>query len=214
LMEEYLKTLPSFPMTDPYSYHPLDTVFKHVNNPIVAQVPISTLSVAGNNSIVDWVFLELRNGTSGSTSVAYTKSALLQKDGDIVGMNGTSPVIFDNTTPGNYYVTVRHRNHLGFRTANPIALSLTPTTLNFTNNSVSLYGATPLTALSPSLFAMNGGDANSDGSIDAFDTIKWELQNGLFDEYTNNADYNLDGSVDAFDTILWELNNGKFQELD
>jgi hypothetical protein len=214
LMDDYLKTLQSFPKIDPYSYHPLDTVFKHVNNPIIAQVPTSTLSVTGNNSIVDWVFLELRNGTSGSTSVAYTKSALLQKDGDIVGMNGTSPVIFDNTTPGNYYVTVRHRNHLGFRTANPIALSLTPTTLNFTNNSVSLYGATPLTALSPSLFAMNGGDANSDGSIDAFDTIKWELQNGLFDEYTNNADYNLDGSVDAFDTILWELNNGKFQELD
>lgn len=23
-----------------------------------------------------------------------------------------------------------------------------------------------------------------------------------------------DGSVDAFDSILWELNNGKYQELD
>ena len=61
---------------------------------------------------------------------------------------------------------------------------------------------------------MNGGDANSDGSIDAFDTISWEVQNGLFDDYNNNADYNLDGSVDAFDTIIWELNNGKYQELD
>jgi hypothetical protein len=192
----------------------LDTIFKHVNNPIVAQVPTSTLAVTGNNSIVDWVFLELRQGVSGSTSVLYTKSALLQKDGDIVGMNGTSPIVFGNVTPGNYYVTVRHRNHLGFRTANPIALSLTPTTLNFTNNSVPLYGATPLTSITPSIFAMNGGDSNSDGSIDAFDTILWESQNGIFDEYTNNADYNVDGSVDAFDTILWELNNGKFQELD
>jgi hypothetical protein len=64
------------------------------------------------------------------------------------------------------------------------------------------------------MYAMLGGDANSDGSIDAFDTIDWELQNGLFDDYTNNADYNLDGSVDAFDTIYWEINNGTFQDLD
>jgi hypothetical protein len=60
---------------------------------------------------------------------------------------------------------------------------------------------------------MVASDANSDGSIDAFDTIDWEMENGLFDDYENNADYNMDGSVDAFDTILWELNNGKFEEF-
>jgi hypothetical protein len=128
-------------------------------------------------------------------------------------MDGVSPVKFVGATPGNYYVTIRHRNSLGFRTNSTIALSGTATNLDFTSSSA-LYGATPLYQVSSNLFVMNAGDSNADGSIDAFDTILWEQQNGLFDDYSKNADYNLDGSVDAFDTIIWELNNGKFQELD
>jgi hypothetical protein len=109
---------------------------------------------------------------------------------------------------------VRHRNNLGFRTANPIVFGGTPVTLNFTNNSVALQNSS-LTLLKPNLYAMSAGDANADGSVDSFDSIDWEFQNGLFNNpYTLNADYNLDGSVDAFDSILWEFSNGKFQELD
>lgn len=61
--------------------------------------------------------------------------------------------------------------------------------------------------------AMVGGDADADGSVDAFDTIIWEQQNGLFDDYGLTSDYDLDGSSDALDSIIWELNNGKFEEL-
>jgi YVTN family beta-propeller protein len=213
-MDNYLTTLQDFPLTDPYSTSPLNASFIHVNNNTVASISPTLLTVTGNNAVMDWVFLELRTGTSGATNVAYTKSAILQKDGDIVSTDGVSPVSFTGASAGNYYIAVRHRSHLGFRTLNTYALSGTPTTLNFTNNSVLLYGANPLIALSPTVSIMNSGDATPDGSIDAFDTIIWEQQNGLFDVYSNNADYNLDGSVDAFDTILWELNNGKFQDLD
>ncbi|MEN9566509.1 MAG: hypothetical protein RLZZ69_1705, partial [Cyanobacteriota bacterium] len=45
-----------------------------------------------------------------------------EKDGDIVDVDGISPLSFFGT-PNSYYVAVRHRNHTGFRTDNKIALS-------------------------------------------------------------------------------------------
>lgn len=213
-MSDYLPTLSNFPLSDPYKVAPLNANFVHVNNSLTASTSPLVLATTGNNAIADWVFLELRSGTPGTTTVVSTRAALLQRDGDIVDMDGISPVKFTGSVAGNYYVAVRHRNHLGFRTSNIFALNNTPTVLDFTNNSVALNGASPTIAITPTMNAMQGGDANSDGSIDAFDTIIWEQQNGLFDDYSNMSDYNLDGSVDALDSILWEINNGKFQELD
>jgi extracellular elastinolytic metalloproteinase len=213
-MSEYLPSLSNFPTSDPYRQAPLNTNFVHVNNNQTVSASLTALSVTGNNAIVDWVFLELRSGVSGATSVVSTRAALLQRDGDIVDMDGVSPVKFSGAAAGSYFVTVRHRNHLGFRTSNVFMLSNTPTVLDFTNNSTALNGSTPLQFIASSSWAMQAGDANADGSIDALDTILWEQQNGLFDDYNNSGDYNLDGSVDALDSILWELNNGKFQELD
>ena len=60
---------------------------------------------------------------------------------------------------------------------------------------------------------MHGGDANSDGSVDAIDSVIWGTQNGLFDDYNLNADYNTDGSVDSIDSIIWENANGLYEEL-
>jgi hypothetical protein len=216
LMSDYMPTLANFPTSDPYSTTPLNLSFTHVMNGTTQTTTPIVLSANdnGGDDIVDWVFLELRDGVSGSTSVLYTQAALLQRDGDIVNAaNGLTEVEFPNAPIGDYYVAVRHRDHLGFRTANKIAMNNNTPALNFTNSSVTLFGAYPTTTVS-GVEAMNGGDSNSDGSIDAFDTIVWETQNGLFDDYDNNSDYNLDGSVDAFDTILWELNNGKYNELD
>jgi hypothetical protein len=216
LMSEYMNTLTNFPLSDPYAATgAFNGNYTHVDNGPTQATSAFVLgtNVFTNDAIVDWVFIELRQGQPGSTQVIHTQSALLQADGDIVDTDGVSPVTFPTALPGKYYVTIRHRSHLGFRTSNLI--DVTPSTsLNLSNNTVPLYGATPQFSKTPTMYAMLGGDANSDGSIDAFDTIDWELQNGLFDDYTNNADYNLDGSVDAFDTIYWEINNGTFQDLD
>ncbi len=213
LMDDYVKTLPSFPNKDPY-FTTFNTNFTHVNNTIQDSTTATVLAATGNNAIVDWVFLELRTGLSGSTTIVRTKAALMQKDGDIVDMDGISPVAFANVPTGSYYVAVRHRNHLGFRTDAPIALSATTPAIDFTNNSIVLYGISPLASASATIKTMNGGDSTSDGSIDGTDSAVWELQNGSFDDYFMNADYNLDGSVDGTDSAIWELNNGKYQELD
>jgi hypothetical protein len=160
------------------------------------------------------LFLELRQDISGTAVPVYTKAAILQRDGDIVSTDGITPVNFAGAPSGSYYVVVRHRNHLGFRTLNPVSLSAAATILNFTNNSVLVNGTEPLYNITPSILAMCGGDANADGSVDAFDTIIWETQNGLFDDYSYSADYTMDGSVDAFDSIIWGTQNGKYQELE
>jgi len=214
LMTVYLNSLSNFPISDPYAVAPFITRFPHVNSGALAATNPSVLAVTGPDAIVDWVMIELRQGVAGATTVTASRAALLQSDGDIVDVDGISPVSFVGVSPGNYYIAVRHRNHLGFRTNDPIAMGTAPTSLNFTDNSTLLNGSFPTYQKTATVFAMVGGDANFDGSVDAADTPTWESQNGLFDDYSNNADYNLDGSVDAVDTPIWESQNGKYEELD
>ncbi|MBK9196281.1 MAG: hypothetical protein IPO17_15150 [Flavobacteriales bacterium] len=96
-------------------------------------------TVTGNNAIVDWVLLELRNG-AGFQQVMATRSVLVQRDGDVVDLDGTSPVSFE-ATAGSYAVVVRHRNHLGVMTAGLVALGNAPVTIDFTLAGTSTYGS-------------------------------------------------------------------------
>ena len=99
----------------------------------------SVLSVTGNNAIVDWVSVELRDKNNPST-ILYSRSGLVQRDGDIVDVDGVSCLSFVGAIPESYYVTVRHRNHLGAMTANAIALTSSCSALvDFTSPSLSLY---------------------------------------------------------------------------
>lgn len=211
-MNEYMSSLSNFPITDPYASSPLSANFTHVNNNKIEGISPSILANT-SNPIVDWVFIELRQGSQNSTTVVATKAALLRKDGTLVSTDGITAVQFQQVNSGNYYIAIRHRNHLGFRTLQSIAMNSLTTFIDLSNNTIALHGLTPMQDVG-AYRVMIGGDSNSDGSIDAFDTILWESQNGLFDNYQLNSDYNLDGSVDALDSIIWELNNGKFEQLD
>lgn len=91
----------------------------------------SVLLTTGENAIVDWVFLELRDANN-ATSVISSRSALLQRDGDIVDLDGTSPVAFANTPYQAYYIAVKHRSHLGVMTASPINFNGLAATIDFT----------------------------------------------------------------------------------
>ncbi|MBK7620857.1 MAG: hypothetical protein IPJ10_16275 [Flavobacteriales bacterium] len=80
----------------------------------------SVLAVTGNDAIVDRVLLELRDAATPANIVA-SRSVLLQRDGDVVELDGSSPLTV-LLPPGNYHVAVRHRNHLGTMTASAVAL--------------------------------------------------------------------------------------------
>jgi hypothetical protein len=206
-MDNYFAINNLLPTAQPYSN------FTHLGSGGETTTSAILTANNGNNSIVDWIFLELRNKNNAATRL-YTRVGLLQKDGDIVDMDGTSPISFSGAAADNYYIAIRHRNHLGFRTLNAIALSNTPLSINFTNNSVALNGSTPNILVATNVYAMVAADANKDGSIDGLDSAIWENENGNFDVYLNNSDYNHDGSVDALDSAIWEFQNGKYEEVD
>ena len=61
-----------------------------------------------------------------------TRAAFIKSDGTIVDIDGTSPVTFTGLPAGNYYMVVRHRNHLAIMTAAAIPLSSSSELYNFT----------------------------------------------------------------------------------
>ena len=134
LMNDALRPIVGFPLTEPFT----STGFVHVGGGGGETINSSVLTVAGNNAIVDWIFLEVRSGPLPSPVLA-TRSALLQRDGDVVDLDGVSPLSI-NLAAGNYKVAVRHRNHLGCMTLNEVALSSTPLTIDFTDGSTATYG--------------------------------------------------------------------------
>ncbi|MBK8620354.1 MAG: hypothetical protein IPN79_00990 [Saprospiraceae bacterium] len=136
IMSDVLRTLPDFPLTDPYTTAPYTTSGLFTFVP--AQTPATTTqTILDNNNVVDWVFVELRSGTSGSTTVTASKSGLLKNDGVIINPDGT-PFSFSGVAAGNYFIAIKHRNHCGFMTNGTIVVP-NPSLLNLTNGSVTLY---------------------------------------------------------------------------
>jgi hypothetical protein len=115
------------------------------------------------DNIVDWVWVEIRSA-SDNTLIVDGTSALVQRDGDIVALDGVSNVILRGFI-SEYYVVVKHRNHLGVMTLNKVALSTNPTNIDFTNSGTATFGANARVQLSNGAMALWSGDANGDGKI-------------------------------------------------
>ncbi len=135
-----------------------------------ATADASVFNVTGNDAIVDWIYVELRD-SGDNTSVVAETSALVQRDGDIVHTDGTSGLSF-MVAEGNYYVAIKHRNHLGVITNATQALTETGLSLDLTDNSVTMYSGNgnsdPLTNFgtpNASVYAMWAGDANNDERV-------------------------------------------------
>lgn len=133
MMHDSLRTLGLIPATEPYT----GLGYAHVGGGGETVTP-AALEIAGSNAIVDWVVLELRSG-SDPAQVLQTRCGLIQRDGDIVGKDGVSPLGF-SLPEGSYYVAIRHRNHLGAMTSGAVFLSSTATVVDFTSVSTATYG--------------------------------------------------------------------------
>jgi hypothetical protein len=168
-------------------------------------------SVVGSipdSSIVDWVFVELRTGTSSDSTVGE-HAAFLKSDGTIVGTDGTSPVSFPGLSPGNYYVVIRHRNHLAIMTASAIPLSSSSALYDFTTSQSQAYTTStdPMIDLGGGVFGMFSGDTNGSGIITAADKSivnSFNLDAGYY-----ASDTNFSGIVTAADKTNINSNNLK-----
>lgn len=128
----------------------------------------STVASIPNSDIVDWVLVELRTGTTSGTKVDE-RAAFIKSDGTIVDTDGTSPVTFTGLSADDYYVVVRHRNHLAIMTSSAIPLSSNSAPYDFTSAQSQAYssGSDPMIDLldDATVFGMWMGDVNSDGIV-------------------------------------------------
>jgi len=134
LMRDDLRTALYIPIQEPYAA----IGFTHQGSGGGEEVDPTVLFNSGDDAIVDWVFVELRDDID-NTVVLETKSALLQRDGDIVDLDGVSSLSFP-TADGDYFVSVRHRNHLPVCTRNVVTLSDDPTLVDFTDPTTQTFG--------------------------------------------------------------------------
>lgn len=149
--------------------------------------------------ITDWVLIEFRKGPT-APAVGY-RSALLRNDGRIVTDDGVKTELDVAVAPDQYYVIIRHRNHLPVMSANPVTLgAVTSTLYDFTTSSSQGYGNGAMKAVGIGTYAMFSGDVNSSGIITAADA-------NLVFESVNASGYhardaNLSGIVTAADANM------------
>ena len=110
---------------------------------------------------MDWVFVEVKDGNNFE-EVIVTCSALIQRDGDIVTAEGEPILSFQNLAHGDYYIKLRHRNHLGAETAYPYTFTANNTPLiDFNDGFTPVRGNTPRVEIDGKLASWSG-DLNGD----------------------------------------------------
>ncbi len=117
VMADDLRQAGLVPTTEPYT----TLGYTHVGGG-GETVASARLATTGAKAVVDWVIVEARDAATG-TMVLASRSALLLSDGSVVDTDGVSPVRLRGITAGDYYIAVRHRNHLGVMTASTVTLN-------------------------------------------------------------------------------------------
>lgn len=133
---------------------------------------LAMFSVTGQDAIVDWVYVELRS-KSDSTQIIGANAGLVQRDGDVIGVDGSSGIRFKGVNADEYYVVVKHRMHLA-----AMSQLVTPGELvDFTDPSYPEYdfgqispafdmtGRAQNKVIVPGYRTLWAGDFNSDGKI-------------------------------------------------
>ncbi len=124
-MKSDLNTNDLLPATDPFG-------LGETMNPAVK-------AFTGLSAPVDWAKVELRNSGSPSAVVA-SRAVLVQRSGNLMQPTGEQTITFPGVAAGNYYVAVRHRNHLGMMSFAPYLLRDPNTLIDFTTTATATYG--------------------------------------------------------------------------
>ncbi len=171
VMRDDLRSNGYVPLNDPYTLSG-NPRFAHAGSGGAASTTNLVLNTnAGTpDAIVDWVFVELRS-SANSSIVVETRAALVQRDGDVVSpVDGDSPLEFTNLAGTSYFVSIKHRNHLGVMTASAQTLTVGGTVVDFTTmsnanvfNNAGYDGAEMITI--GAVKALWAGNANADVKV-------------------------------------------------
>ncbi len=156
-MDDALRANGSLPLTEPYT----GLGYAHSGGG-GESTTTGVLQRTGSEAIVDWVVVELRSNAIPS-QILHSRSALLRRDGQVVDVDGISPVAIP-AAEGNYHVAIRHRNHLGCMTNAPLPLSFQSTVIDLTSNTTTTWG-TAARKNENGTMTLWPGDVNFDGSV-------------------------------------------------
>jgi hypothetical protein len=185
-MSTALLTGGHIPLSQPYSAAP----FSYLGTETVVTVPAN---------VVDWVLVELRSGTAGSTQVAM-RACFLKNDGTILETDGTTGVLETVAVATGYdvtsYVVIRHRNHVAIMSAAGVAMP-NASAYDFTIAQTQAYGTNPMAVLTGG-FGLYCGDTDASGVINLVDRNNtWNNRNatGVY----SGSDTDLSGVINLVD---------------
>lgn len=150
---------------------------------------------------VDWVLVELRSATDNNVIVAQ-KAAMLTNTGAI-NDRGKDGMYFD-VPAGDYYIVVRHRNHMAVMSAVPVPLP-NINVYSFAAGMNYALGSSQLKDMGDGNFALHAGDVDGNGVIVVSDFNIYATQIAQINVYTG-SDINLDRAVTAADFNKYQPN--------
>jgi hypothetical protein len=189
-MSTFLNSSNVIPLSQPYNTSP----WSYAGTESVTSIPQNT---------VDWVLVELR---STETTVVETRAAFLKNDGTLVDLDGTSNIKFPSTPEGEYYVVIKHRNHLPVMTANKVGIGYNPALYDMRTDLTKAYGTTAMKDLGGGYFGIFTADTDGSGTVNASDRSNAWNQRNLSGYYGTDVD--LSGTVNAADrSAVWNNRN-------
>jgi hypothetical protein len=198
IMTDSLRCKRLIPELDPYQVSIVPA------KQITLKAATGLFDTIGNKAITDWVQVELRS-KANPAQVVSRRAALIRRDGSVVDMDGEKPIFFNNIQPGQYYLALRHRNHLGVMTASTVYLdSLVGNTIDFTSPLTATYGTNAQNIVN-GVTVMWGGDITNDGNItynnsgsdksEILRKVGLSNANGVVMNVYDKTDLNLDGNI-------------------
>ncbi len=153
---------------------------------------------------VDWVLVEAREA-SDFTQVRSSAVCLLKTDGTLMHTDGSAGVVLPDLDPdSDYYLVIRHRNHMDIITANPVSVNNT-ILHDLTKANNVMMGTSTLKEISAGQYAMLAGDFTAEGVFTYGDYNAYLLQSSNILQYEQN-DCNLDGHTTVEDFNLYKAN--------
>ncbi|HEY5535163.1 MAG TPA: hypothetical protein VIL99_09555, partial [Ignavibacteria bacterium] len=138
-------------------------------------------------------------------AAATSPYTLIDSQKVVLGTAGTTSPTFTGVLSGNYYIVVKHRNHLETWSRLPQTfIAGIPLSYDFTTAANQAYGNNMKQV--GSVWVLYGGDANQDGQIGATDVPIFIFQFGT--QGYLSCDFNGDGDVNGIDVPIFRNNFG------
>ncbi len=161
-----------------------------------------------HRDIVDWIIIEIRDFKNMNYAID-TLAAFLRKDGKVLSISGDSVItLSENILPDNYYIIIRHRNHLSVMSSIPIFLSSDSYLYDFSECIENFYG-NDAALLGNGKYGMYPGDADLNGIVNISDYQLFKNNSITANTGYLKTDFNMDGILTGSDFNIFAPLNKK-----